>query len=233
MSRYSLIFDKPDNVDPVTGGALTGFTVGDEIAIAPNDTYDSLFDGDTKFLDDKFVRFSYRFRFVDNEYSLTAPFSQIMFIPKQYGEFGLGQTNTLTDARSNTTPIVGTGACAGINYDGTQIYNYYQDEKDAYTSTILEWFENDIDSIELKIPLPTDVSATKNTIAYKTIENFKINKIDILYKESDSQAIKVLDTIDLSLVGENDIEIIDYNDDINGLISRYYLRYTYTYKQTL
>ncbi len=228
MSRYSLIFDKPDNVDPVTGGALTGFTVGDEIAIAPNDTYDSLFDGDTKFLDDKFVRFSYRFRFVDNEYSLTAPFSQIMFIPKQYGEFGLGQTNTLTDARSNTTPIVGTGACAGINYDGTQIYNYYQDEKDAYTSTILEWFENDIDSIELKIPLPTDVSATKNTIAYKTIENFKINKIDILYKESDSQAIKVLDTIDLSLVGENDIEIIDYNDDINGLISRYYLRYTYT-----
>ena len=58
MSRYSLIFDKPDNVDPVTGLPLTGFTVGDEIAIAPNDTYDSLFDGDTKFLDDKFVRFS-------------------------------------------------------------------------------------------------------------------------------------------------------------------------------
>ena len=44
--------------------------------------------GDSKLLEDKFVRFSYRFKFDDNEYSLMAPFSNIMFIPKQQGQFG-------------------------------------------------------------------------------------------------------------------------------------------------
>ena len=43
----------------------------------------------TKYLDDKFVRFSYRFKFNDNEYSLMAPFSNIMFIPKQQSQFNL------------------------------------------------------------------------------------------------------------------------------------------------
>ena len=42
--------------------------------------------------------------------------------------------------------------------------NYYQDENDAYTSTILEWFENDIDSIALNIPLPkTDGVVVKSS----------------------------------------------------------------------
>jgi hypothetical protein len=43
--------------------------------------------GDPTFLQDKFVRFSYRFRFDDGEYSILAPFSQIAFIPQQDGSF--------------------------------------------------------------------------------------------------------------------------------------------------
>ena len=43
--------------------------------------------GDPDFLEDKFVRFSYRFKFDDNEYSLMAPFTQIAYIPKQKGYF--------------------------------------------------------------------------------------------------------------------------------------------------
>ena len=39
--------------------------------------------GDPSYLEDKFVRFSYRFKFDDNEYSIFAPFTQIAFIPKQ------------------------------------------------------------------------------------------------------------------------------------------------------
>ena len=52
-----------------------------------NPYYDSTFPGDPQFLEDKFVRFSYRFKFDDGEYSLIAPFTQPCFIPKQDGYF--------------------------------------------------------------------------------------------------------------------------------------------------
>jgi len=52
-----------------------------------NPDYNSNFAGDKKLLEDKFVRFSYRFKYEDNEYSLTAPFTQHAFVPKQYGYF--------------------------------------------------------------------------------------------------------------------------------------------------
>ena len=45
------------------------------------------FPGDPQYLEDKFVRFSYRFKFDDGEYSLIAPFTQVCFIPKQDGYF--------------------------------------------------------------------------------------------------------------------------------------------------
>ena len=60
------------------------------VPTAPNVTnpyYDQAFPGDPRFLEDKFVRFSYRFKFTDGEYSLIAPFTQPCFIPKQDGYF--------------------------------------------------------------------------------------------------------------------------------------------------
>ena len=52
-----------------------------------NPYYDANFPGDPRYLEDKFVRFSYRFKFKDGEYSLIAPFTQPCFIPKQDGYF--------------------------------------------------------------------------------------------------------------------------------------------------
>ena len=49
--------------------------------------YSSTYPGDPDFLEDKFVRFSYRFRYDDNEYSAFAPFTQAAYIPKQDGYF--------------------------------------------------------------------------------------------------------------------------------------------------
>ena len=43
--------------------------------------------GDPDYLEDKFVRFSYRFKFNDGEYSIMAPFTQPAFVPKQDGYF--------------------------------------------------------------------------------------------------------------------------------------------------
>jgi hypothetical protein len=52
-----------------------------------NPDYNGNFSGDKDFLKDKFVKFSYRFKYDDGEYSLVAPFSQDAFVPKQYGYF--------------------------------------------------------------------------------------------------------------------------------------------------
>ena len=68
--------DRPD----WTTGDLFGFSY-------PNPDYDASFSnsGESRYLEDKFVRFSYRYRFDDGEYSLMAPFTQAAFIPKQFG----------------------------------------------------------------------------------------------------------------------------------------------------
>ena len=52
-----------------------------------NKSSDPTWPGDPNFLEDKFVRFSYRFKFDDGEYSIMAPFSQSCFVPKQSGYF--------------------------------------------------------------------------------------------------------------------------------------------------
>ena len=135
--------------------------------------------GDPDFLEDKFVRFSYRFQFDDKEYSLMAPFSQPVFIPKQKGYFmGSGGAGTATPT----------------------------DENDAYISTIVEFMENGVQNVELVIPLP-DVCSN---IGIQTTSTYKIKNLDILFKESDSRAVKVVDTIDISAIAGT-IDSYTYN----------------------
>ena len=150
---------------PVTGDIFTFLisTMTDQSAIAT-------WPGDPDFLEDKYVRFSYRYRFDDGEYSIFAPFTQIAYIPKQKGYFK------------------------------------NQNEDEAYRSTILTWMENNVNNIELLITLPenkTDLSS-----------NFKIESLDILYKESDGLVVKVLETIPIA-----DIQ----NDAVKNI-------YTYEYQ---
>ena len=52
-----------------------------------NSDYNANYAGDKNYLADRFVRFSYRFKFDDGEYSIMAPFTQPAFIPKQDGSF--------------------------------------------------------------------------------------------------------------------------------------------------
>ena len=61
-----------------------GSTVGFQ---PPNPDYDADWAGDPNYVEDRFIRFSYRFKFDDGEYSIIAPFSQSCFVPKQAGYF--------------------------------------------------------------------------------------------------------------------------------------------------
>ena len=86
---------------PTTLTLQSNITVntGDTLVFNFNPYYDNSYAGDSRFLEDKFVRFSYRFKFDDGEYSIYAPFTQPCFIPKQDGYF-LNTEQNLGDQQS-------------------------------------------------------------------------------------------------------------------------------------
>ena len=143
---------------------MTGVDITDNF----NSGSASTWPGDPDYLEDKFVRFSYRFKFDDGEYSIMAPFTQPAFIPKQKGYF-LGSGDLGTGA--TPTPL---------------------DEDNAFRSTILQFMENGVQDVGLLIPFPDTI----NNVNTSVDANYKIKEIDILYKESDGLSVKVLDTID-------------------------------------
>ncbi len=71
----------------LTLSGSTSFQTTDKVVFVPNPYYDPAYSGDSKFIENKFIRFSYRFKFDDGEYSIFAPFTQSCFIPKQDGYF--------------------------------------------------------------------------------------------------------------------------------------------------
>jgi hypothetical protein len=135
----------------------------------PNPTYDATYTGDSTFLEDKFVRFAYRFKFDDGEVSLMSPFTQPAFIPKQDGYFALNLEEK----------YLGIGD--GIN--STQ-------EDNAYKSTIVDWFENKVDSVNVYIDLPCQANLLRSKL--------KVESIEILYKESDALSVKVVKELNIT-----------------------------------
>jgi len=92
--EYTITNISIDNVANTTDASISPATFGvaipeDAIVTASrvNPYYQSAFGGDADLLKEEFPRYSYRFRYDDGEYSLMAPFSQIAFVPEQYGYF--------------------------------------------------------------------------------------------------------------------------------------------------
>ena len=124
--------------------------------------------GNQDFLTDKFVRFSYRFKFTDGEFSLMAPFTQVCFIPKQYGYFLEGIVTPTGDEVS--------------------------DETRTYESTVVSFMENLVNRIFLQIPMPDGIDGSQLD-ANELLSVLNIEEIELLYKESDSLAVQVVDRI--------------------------------------
>jgi hypothetical protein len=168
-------------------GPFTGQLANLELIFNYNKYFDPTYNGDPNFLEDKFVRFAYRFQFEDGEYSIFSPFTQTAFTPKQDGYFMYNQ------------PIPNP-----FNID-------VDDESAAYRSTIVEFMENKVNKTLLVIPLPF----AKGEITATGINPLRIISIDILYKESDALAVKVIDTVDMvavkaDTVGDNNSYIYNY-----------------------
>ena len=148
--------------NPATNITLTADIEVDDnqvIVFNPNPYFNFEFSGDPDYLEDKFVRFSYRFKYVDNEYSIFAPFTQHAFIPKQDGYF-------MYELAPNTPK---------------------DDQTEAYQSTIVYFVENKVNSIGLRIPLPFfnytlgDALKIKEVeILYKESDAVAVKRIEVI-----------------------------------------------------
>ena len=168
ISSTKITWNSLPNTLSIPAGAILIFGV--------NPDYDPNWPGDCEFLKDKFVRFAYRFKFEDNEYSLISPFTQACFIPKQNGYF-------LSQIRSRTV-------------DSSPVDETIYDSQLAYESTDLGFFENAVNSVDLKIPTPLFLSSPVNNPFKDVTSKMHIKEIDIIYKDDSENALKIVDTIE-------------------------------------
>ena len=160
--------------------SITGTLIdkdNEEIVFNFNPYYNPDYNGDKDYLRDRFVRFAYRYKFIDGEYSIMSPFTQECFIPKQDGYFmyKVNQANT-----SGVFPVPGSPPLD------------IQDEEDTYRSTVVEFMENKVNKIILRIPMPYTSAEMETTL--------KVTEIDILFKESDSNTINVIENVSIARV---------------------------------
>ena len=166
-----------------------------EVVFNYNYYYDITYNGDQNFLKDKFIRFAYRFKYEDGEYSLISPFTQECFIPKQDGYFMYKRNPIPSGTPPNYGNLVATSPPLEI-----------QDEEDTFRTTTVDFMENKVNKILLRIPLPQTTNILEKT--------FKITEIDILYKESTSSNIRVVETVPIATVRQG-----DGRGSVNGAIT--------------
>lgn len=143
----------------------------------PNDVdnpyYNPNYIGDPSFLEDKFVRFSYRYKFDQNEYSIFAPFTQVAYIPKQDGYF----LYTPDPDPAVQEPLL-------------------DDETAAYRSTVVSFMYNKVNNIFLVIKLPCAANEllekykiTDIEILYKESDGLAVQVVDVIsYSDISAQA---------------------------------------------
>jgi len=172
---YQINHEQNVTIVSLLGGTVTlseqvSLNAGDVVIIGANPYYIADNKSDDV-LTEQFVRFSYRYIYEDNEASLMAPFTQHAFIPKQDGHF-LG-----------VEPAV-DGSLEEKEID--------KDEQESISSTIVSFFENKVTEAGLIISAPEGIDGFKNLG-----KEFKVKSVEILYKSSKDQSIKVIDSISI------------------------------------
>ena len=171
-----------ENANPPTfiklSNGVTIDALDNEIIFEPNPYFESSYNGDPNYLEDKFVRFGYRFNYVDGENSIFSPFTQPAFIPKQDGYF-ISDKTLFVNTPANTV---------GEVYASRE----KDDQKLSYQSTIVEFMENKVNKILLYVPLPFNNYDLQNAL--------KVDSIDILYKESNQTAVKVIEQVSIETI---------------------------------
>ena len=165
------------------------------------------------YMKERFIRFSYRYKYDDGEYSLIAPFTQSIFEPLNAGII----VNSSTDDERNTTtgePEVLIG------------------HKEIYKKGIVDIMQNRINQVELRIPIPNKDEFSTTDPGSTYTNPYHIKEIEVLLKESDGISFKLVKTLKISDLQSSDIEsyTIRPRADFPSSSTQYYrqvVKYTY------
>jgi hypothetical protein len=143
----TFVYNDPIWEITVTGGTLPDLNATTQsIVLNSNPYYDKDYAGDPTYLEEKFVRYGYRFKFDDDEYSLFSTFTQSAFIPKQDGYFMY------------------------VKKPEAKNIEDVNDQDAAFRSTIVSFVENKVDNIKLRIPLPFNNYELKDSLKITSID---------------------------------------------------------------
>ena len=152
----------------------------------------------------KFPRFSYRYKYEDGEYTVMAPFTQIVFKPINEGHIN----NVITSDLDKS------------------------DVQDVYSKTVVDIMKNHYNKIDVRIPLPGENYQTNPNANWDNY--LRISKLEILIKESDQDVVKVIKEIDVNDNSSftDLIETVTVtNDAAQEFYYRHVYKFTYKFKR--
>ena len=164
----------------------------------------------SEYMKERFIRFSYRYKYEDGEYSLIAPFTQIVFEPLHEGL--INDTEDANNSANNTQP------------------NVITDKHTIFRTGKVNIMQNAINTVPLRIPIPNinerDDSADYSGNTYSN--DYKIDSIEVLVKESDGLAIKIIKTINISELQQADFDFYQEKFSSSGdTYDRQVVKYIY------
>jgi len=183
IAPYSPPLLNQTNAGTTTGSAGDGTTL--------------LRDADVKsdFMQDRFMRFAYRYKFKNGQFSIISPFTQNVFKPLNSGEL-----KHQRDQRNNTNADQGSGFNTGTNKEPDVPISTL----DVVAKTKVDIMQNAYNKVIMRIPVPRADEFLGGVNPGTTYANdFNIDKVQILLKESDGLAVKMVDEIQVE-----DIEVI-------------------------
>ena len=168
---------------------------GDTYTLVTTDPDTSSQHTKSEYMEEKFIRFAYRYKYNDNTYSIISPFTQSVFKPLNASVINFG-------AASKTGGSSATGQLAFepvVSASAQYIYTHNEVPimKTAY------------DKVIMRIPIPTvannsgnlTVTEHETTPGYVSATSYSnalnIDSIEILLREAGTGSIQIVDTIDL------------------------------------
>jgi hypothetical protein len=161
------------NIDRCKNYAPDDFTEADiNVILAPPlsaPTINLYTDGESNNLENKFLYFSYRYKYLDNEYSALSPFSPVAFFPKNY-EYDYGVSENVSMVNNfNTANITFNSGSKNVK----EIQLIFRD-----TLSINTYVIDNIDKNSNNYSNNTDYSFTfKNNKVYTVLNQEQVNRL--------------------------------------------------------
>ena len=191
---------------------------GDTYTLVTTDPSNATQHTKSEYMQERFIRFAYRYKYQDNTYSIISPFTQNVFKPLNSSVIEYGSAGK-SDAPE---PVV----------SASSQYMYQHNEAPL--------MKNAYDKVVMRIPIPTctdngiisEHTTTPGQVSSTTYPNLlKIDSIEILLREAGTGSIQIVDTIDL--VNTSGLNFGRYKQKIATSGGHYYrqtVEYTYLAK---